>query len=61
MTTMIEEANARTMDRYRKMVQIEMSKDAVHVTIDGEHYVNDSAKLGEALRRIADGRKKLSA
>lgn len=50
--TRIEESNEQAKRQYEGMITVEISRGAIHVTINGQHYVNDSAKLDEALMAI---------
>lgn len=51
--TPTEEANERMLARYRKTVLVELTADGnLSILLDGQHHVNELAKLDEALHRI---------
>lgn len=49
----IQEANDRAMERYRAGVTIELTaENALHVTLNGEHTINNMTAFASALQII---------
>lgn len=53
MATPWQDANERAMERYRQGITIELtSENALHVTLNGVHSINDATAFAAALEQI---------
>lgn len=60
--TATDDINARAMERYRRSIAIELTADdALHVTLNGVHTINDMTAFASALHFIVKRNERANA